>query len=278
MKGWVYVITNAAMPSLVKVGFSTKDPELRAAELGNTGSPHPYTVEYEMLIEEPYQIEQATHKFMSHVREGKEWFKCSVEEAVLSIRNISNGQQISETYKRLDREKILAVEQSVQKRIAQQNAQNEATRLSREAEILKLHSDYRKEEFDLLRDLPASQLSGIPWFINRTERHLSIIVCLYFIFFLLCVISGSKIKTNDAFFLAKIFSVVIYVFWFIVGDALFPTFSQWVTGKSIDENIEVANRDAQERLKQTYITKLNELGSTLNLEFARKLPEPEQIK
>jgi len=38
MKGWVYVITNKAMPSLVKVGFLTKDPGLRAKELGNTGT------------------------------------------------------------------------------------------------------------------------------------------------------------------------------------------------------------------------------------------------
>ena len=42
MKGWVYVISNQAMPDLVKVGFSTKDPTLRASELNHTGSPHPY--------------------------------------------------------------------------------------------------------------------------------------------------------------------------------------------------------------------------------------------
>ncbi|KFC76184.1 GIY-YIG nuclease family protein [Massilia sp. LC238] len=45
MKGWVYVITNKAIPDLVKVGYSRKDPELRAAELNNTGAPHPYMVE-----------------------------------------------------------------------------------------------------------------------------------------------------------------------------------------------------------------------------------------
>jgi hypothetical protein len=50
MKGWVYVISNKAMEGLIKVGHSTKDPELRAQELDHTGSPHPYIVEYEMLI------------------------------------------------------------------------------------------------------------------------------------------------------------------------------------------------------------------------------------
>lgn len=58
MKGWVYVISNKSMPELVKVGYSTKDPDLRAMELNNTGAPHPYTVNYELLIENPREIEQ----------------------------------------------------------------------------------------------------------------------------------------------------------------------------------------------------------------------------
>ncbi len=45
VRGWVYVITNAAMPGLVKVGYSLKDPSLRARGLGNTGAPHQYEVE-----------------------------------------------------------------------------------------------------------------------------------------------------------------------------------------------------------------------------------------
>jgi hypothetical protein len=33
MVGWVYIITNESMPGLVKVGYSSKHPEYRAAEL-----------------------------------------------------------------------------------------------------------------------------------------------------------------------------------------------------------------------------------------------------
>ena len=47
MKGWVYIITNKSMPNLVKVGFSTKDPQTRADDMYSTGVPHPYVVEYE---------------------------------------------------------------------------------------------------------------------------------------------------------------------------------------------------------------------------------------
>ena len=105
MKGWVYVISNKAMPELVKVGYSTKDPDLRAVELNNTGSPHPYIVNYELLIENPRNIEQAVHKRLEHLNEGKEWFKCSTETAIAAIKSVANKGVILENYKRADREK-----------------------------------------------------------------------------------------------------------------------------------------------------------------------------
>lgn len=113
MKGWVYVITNRAMPGLVKVGYSSKDPELRAAELNHTGAPHPYRVEYEALVEEPFGIEQRTHSSLSHLHEGEryqkgvgvEWFKCSVEEAISAIKTNAGTALITDSYKGADRKK-----------------------------------------------------------------------------------------------------------------------------------------------------------------------------
>lgn len=111
MKGWVYVITNKAMPGLVKVGYSTKDPELRAEELNHTGSPHPYIVDYELLIEEPFQVEKKTHKLLSPKREGKEWFRCSTEEAIAAIKQATGDRVITETYKHAERAKAEALRQ-----------------------------------------------------------------------------------------------------------------------------------------------------------------------
>ncbi len=61
MKGWVYVISNRAMSGLVKVGYSMKDPRIRAEELDHTGSPHPYEVEYEVHVDNPKEVESKTH-------------------------------------------------------------------------------------------------------------------------------------------------------------------------------------------------------------------------
>lgn len=129
MKGWVYVISNKAMPDLVKVGYSARDPELRAAELNNTGAPHPYLVEFELLIEEPYTLEQETHKLLSSKREAKEWFRCSPEEAVAAIKQLAGNRTINETYRRAERAKAEALHhQELQERetkLRQQQAEQE---------------------------------------------------------------------------------------------------------------------------------------------------------
>ncbi len=113
MKGWVYVISNRAMPGLVKVGFSTKDPELRASDLNHTGSPHPYLVEYELLIEEPRNIEQRVHSELSHVKEAKEWFRCTAEQAVATIKAVAGPLGMHETYKRVERAKAEEIQSAL---------------------------------------------------------------------------------------------------------------------------------------------------------------------
>jgi len=97
VRGWVYVITNKAMPNLIKVGYSLKDPNLRANDLDNTGSPHPYVVQYEALVYEPLEIEQRVHTTLSDFKEGKEWFNCSLGEAVTAIRKVIGNSAILET-------------------------------------------------------------------------------------------------------------------------------------------------------------------------------------
>lgn len=103
MKGWVYVISNNAMSGLVKVGFSSKDPDLRASELNHTGSPHPYVVDYEVLTEHPRDIEQQVHRKLSEYREGREWFRCAPEFAVSVVQQIVGDGAIVESFKRADR-------------------------------------------------------------------------------------------------------------------------------------------------------------------------------
>ena len=89
--GFVYVITNRAMPGLVKVGRTTRMPEERARELGGAGVPYPYEVRYALRTSAHRAVEAAAHKLLKAVRlqhegGGVEWFACSVREARNAIK------------------------------------------------------------------------------------------------------------------------------------------------------------------------------------------------
>lgn len=94
--GWVYVITNPAMPHLVKVGLTSKTPEERAKELKATGVPYAHQVRYKMRCYQFAQIEKQAHAILSEYRADKEWFECSVETAIAAIRQAAGKNKISE--------------------------------------------------------------------------------------------------------------------------------------------------------------------------------------
>ncbi len=89
--GFVYVITNKAMPGLVKVGRTSRTPEHRARELGGAGAPYPYEVRYALKTTAHHAIEAAAHRVLrsfrlKHAGGGIEWFACTVKEATEAIR------------------------------------------------------------------------------------------------------------------------------------------------------------------------------------------------
>ena len=85
VQGWVYIISNVAMPELLKVGYTIKGSSHRARQLNGAGSPHRFQVLYEALVKDPRAVEQAAHKMLILKHEGKEWFRCSKQEAIVAI-------------------------------------------------------------------------------------------------------------------------------------------------------------------------------------------------
>lgn len=82
--GWVYVFTSKSMPGIVKVGHTKDTPEKRAKKLSHTGNPHSYEVRFALLVKNPKRIEVKVHTSLrvEGYHEGKEWFRCTVDEAV----------------------------------------------------------------------------------------------------------------------------------------------------------------------------------------------------
>ncbi len=92
MLGWVYIITNQAMPGLVKVGFTERYPGDRADDFNRqhygTAIPLRFVVAYAMRVKDPRRLERETHEALGKYRVTKqtEWFRCSVGEAAATIR------------------------------------------------------------------------------------------------------------------------------------------------------------------------------------------------
>ncbi len=99
MKGWVYILSNESSPGLVKIGFTRRDSEARAKELSSdTGVPTPFIVEYELLTETPLACERMIHQEMilQRVNENREFFRCSVNEAIQAVRKVAGDQILFE--------------------------------------------------------------------------------------------------------------------------------------------------------------------------------------
>lgn len=79
------------MPGHLKVGFTDRDPELRAQELGSTGLPLPYVVAHAVTVEDGRFVEGAAHELLMQYHVGKEWFCCSVQVAREAIEQACGG-------------------------------------------------------------------------------------------------------------------------------------------------------------------------------------------
>jgi hypothetical protein len=88
MKSYIYVFSNDALPGLYKVGFSTKDPEIRRQELSNTSIPEPYQIMYWCLTDDAFEVEQKVHKLLKNYKSNKEFFSCDfsiIQEQILAV-------------------------------------------------------------------------------------------------------------------------------------------------------------------------------------------------
>jgi hypothetical protein len=81
MAGWVYIITNKSMPNMLKVGFTEREPSRRARDLDGTGLPTPYVVKFAIEVSEPRTVEREAHNRLKPHHVGKEWFRCSIDDA-----------------------------------------------------------------------------------------------------------------------------------------------------------------------------------------------------
>ena len=95
--GYVYILTNAGMPNLIKIGYTSRTPEARASELYDkiTGVPMPFEVAHKLPCKNPQKLESQIHEALKAFRPNKdrEFFKYPPNEAFEMLKSLSQGRQ-----------------------------------------------------------------------------------------------------------------------------------------------------------------------------------------
>lgn len=85
----VYVLTNPAMPGLVKIGFTAdEDANRRIGQLYTTGVPVPYKLEFACRVPNALEVERALHfAFGPHrINPNREFFRIDAEKAIAILK------------------------------------------------------------------------------------------------------------------------------------------------------------------------------------------------
>ena len=104
----VYILTNEAMPDMVKIGITSTSVEDRMRSLQSTGVPLPFTCYYAAEVEDASKIEKALHAGYadSRVNPNREFFNISPEAARAILKEFEiSDQTVGEQFENED-EKI----------------------------------------------------------------------------------------------------------------------------------------------------------------------------
>lgn len=92
--GYVYVLTNPAMPGLVKIGKTTRRPEARLLELSSaTAVPQQFELAYQCVFDDCHMAERLIHNILEEqglrAAKNREFFTMSADEARLVIDEVA---------------------------------------------------------------------------------------------------------------------------------------------------------------------------------------------
>jgi hypothetical protein len=114
MPNIIYVLTNEAMPGIVKVGLSTDSVEARITQLSSaTGVPLPFECYFAAEVEDCSKLERTLHQLFSEnrVNPKREFFKIDPEKVVLAI-SIGDFKEITPGMIAMDKEERDALDKA----------------------------------------------------------------------------------------------------------------------------------------------------------------------
>ena len=92
----VYILTNEAMPGIIKIGWTDNAVEQRMKELDKTGTPLPFTCFFAKRVDDPRFVESKLHEAFDEfrIRENREFFRMSADQAKAALE-IASGEDVT---------------------------------------------------------------------------------------------------------------------------------------------------------------------------------------
>lgn len=118
MPNIIYVLTNEAMPGLVKIGLTTDSVESRILQLStHSGVPLPFECYFAAEVKNCEKIEKTLHQLFSESRINpkREFFKIDPEKVVLAI-SIGEFKEVTPGEAEIDKEEQEALEKAKARR------------------------------------------------------------------------------------------------------------------------------------------------------------------
>ena len=120
----VYVLTNPAMPGLVKIGFTAQnDAKKRIDGLYSTGVPFPFQIEYVCKVPDAAEVEAALHTAFGpqRVNQKREFFQIDASQAIVILKLLHEEETTAEVSQQplegdVDAQSIAAAEQYTKRR------------------------------------------------------------------------------------------------------------------------------------------------------------------
>lgn len=91
---FVYILTNEAMPGIIKIGMTTTPIENRMLQLDTTGVPLPFECYYAARVNDQKKVEKALHEaFGDHrVRKSREFFRLDPYKAKVILELVAEEE------------------------------------------------------------------------------------------------------------------------------------------------------------------------------------------
>ncbi len=105
MKGLVYILTNPAMPGIVKIGLTARgDMKQRLNELFTTGVPVPFDCVFACEVDNCADVERALHIAFGpyRINPRREFFKIEVEQPLAILKLFEKKEVTQEVNRELD--------------------------------------------------------------------------------------------------------------------------------------------------------------------------------